>query len=68
MRRSILFVTAVASLLGLAATEGCMLKPQDDGADKYRQAIPQTTDVALSVPKSGGGTTSSCVTPRLAAG
>ena len=58
MRRSILFVTAVASLFGLAATEGCMLKPQDDGADKYRQAIPQTNDVALSVPKSSGGTSS----------
>src|SRR5262249_31970487 len=58
MRRSILAVTAVSSFLCFAATEGCMLKHADDGADKYRQAIPETSQVALSVPKSGGGTTS----------
>src|SRR5438105_1337123 len=57
-RRSRLVVTAVGSLLGASATVGCMLKPQDNGADKYRQAIAQTNDVSLGVPKSGGGTSS----------
>jgi len=55
--RSVFAITAVASLLALvASTEGCMIKTQDD-ADKYRQAIPQTSDVSLGVPK-GGSTTS----------
>lgn len=55
--RSVFAITAVSSLLALvASTEGCMIKTQDD-ADKYRQAIPQTNDVALGVPKSSGGTT-----------
>lgn len=54
MRRSLFLVTALGSLLVVAsASEGCMLKTQDN-ADKYRQAIPQTSEVALSVPKGGG--------------
>src|SRR5579859_807310 len=58
MRRSLLAVTALSSLFALAAsTEGCLIKTQDN-ADKYRQAIPQSSDVALGVPNGSGSTAS----------
>src|SRR5258708_39464474 len=47
MRRSFYAVTAIGSLLCVtAATEGCMIKTQDN-ADKYRQAIPQSNEVPV---------------------
>ena len=54
--------TQVIGLLGgvivLGCIEGCALKTSDD-ADRFRQAIPLSNDVALAVPKSSGGSTSS---------
>ena len=47
-------------LLAIAAAPGCMLKTDDD-ASRFRQAIPQSSDVQLSIPKgsTAGATTAS---------
>ncbi len=47
----------IATTLALTAAPGCVLKPQDDGS-RFRDAVPQASEVEIKGPDSGGAATS----------
>jgi hypothetical protein len=53
------FFALAVSLVVVSAAQGCAVKGETDEADRFRQAIPGTKDVALDVPKSSDGAAAS---------
>src|SRR5260221_9640094 len=51
-------------LVALSSANGCALKHEDE-ATRFRGAIPQSSDVALSVPRSATGTSGTTTTKSL---
>ena len=57
------FGTLALGTLALGTLGGCTLDKKDDGADEFREAVPQSESVALSGPDAKGSTSTAAAGP-----
>jgi hypothetical protein len=55
----------IALALGLGTLSGCTLDKKDDGADAFREAVPQSESIALRGPDSKGSSSTQSAAPSL---